>query len=174
MQERRATELLEVIAKRPSGGWARYLCIDATNERLFARRMQQQLARMCGVELIVGSEKKKGSNEDVNMKTLLGTEYVTALQRGELDLPAHEYVKEDHRLVRRDCGNFVCSPASDGKHGDTFDSGKLALYGLNSLATGAEIVRQMDWILSRMKKGHAGMAYVPRLKLHQPGRRWRA
>jgi hypothetical protein len=27
-------------------------------------------------------------------------------------------------------GLYVCEPAADGKHGDTFDSGKLASYAL--------------------------------------------
>ena len=174
VQERRAKGLVEVIAKRASGGPARYLCIDATNERLFARRMQQQFRGICSVELVVGSEKKTGAAvDDVNMKTLLGTKYVDTLQRGQLDLPAHDYVKEDHRLVRRDSGHFVCSPTSDGKHGDTFDSGKLALHGLKSIATEAEIVRQMESILASMRKGRAGMPYIERWKLNQPRSKWR-
>src|SRR6185295_7278646 len=94
VQESRARQLLEVIAQRPRGGRACGLCIDATNERLFARRMQQQLGGLCGVQLIVGSEKKPGTVDDVNLKTLLGTNYVDAIQRGQLDLPAHDYVKE--------------------------------------------------------------------------------
>jgi hypothetical protein len=29
-------------------------------------------------------------------------------------------------------GLYVCDPAADGKHGDTFDSGKLANWALRS------------------------------------------
>jgi hypothetical protein len=138
--------------------------MDATNERLFARRMQQQLGRICGVQLIVGSEKKPGATDDVNMKTLLGTNYVDALQRGQLDLPAHDYVKEDHRLVRRDRGLFVCCPASDGKHGDTFDSGKLALYGLATNAALAQYVEDCKKLRLTTREGRGRRPRLERRK----------
>jgi hypothetical protein len=45
VQETRARQLLEVVAKRPAGGRTRRLCIDSTNERLFARRMTDEQSR---------------------------------------------------------------------------------------------------------------------------------
>src|SRR6185369_8137548 len=171
VQEARARALLEVIAKRPAGGRTRRLCIDSTNERLFARRMQQRLGRECTVELVVASENVPGQADTVNFKTWLGVNYADAFNRGQLDLPADAYVKEDHRLVRRDRGHFVCNPASDGKHGDTFDSGKLAFYALTSKSGG--ITEETLKHIALSKKGHAGMAYIPRLKLHHPRMKWR-
>ena len=171
VQEARVRQLLEVIAKRPAGGPARRLCIDGTNERLFARRMQQRLGKLCTVEPIVGSENVPFQKDTVNFKTLLGTNYVDALRRGQSHLPSHDYVKEDHRLVRRDAGHFVCYPSSDGKHGDTFDSGKLALYALSSKAGG--ITEETLKHIALSKQGHAGMPYIPRLKLHHPRMKWR-
>ncbi|HEY4414479.1 MAG TPA: hypothetical protein VGO57_02210 [Verrucomicrobiae bacterium] len=134
VQEARAKAILETVAKR--GTRCRRLCIDATNERLFARRMQRQLGRLCTVLLIVGSETTKiiGTEETVNMKTLLGENYMTAFKDGQIDVPASTYIKDDHRMVKKEKGFFVCVPAADGKHGDTFDSGKLAYHGFNSQA----------------------------------------
>jgi hypothetical protein len=173
VQELRVRELLGVIEKRPKGGPAGRLCIDATNERLFARRMQQQLGPICPVELVIGSEKKPGTNDDVNVKTLLGTRYVTALQRSELDLPAHDYVKEDHRLVRRDSGLFVCSPSSDGKHGDTFDSGKLALHALET-GIAWEKWREDSKKRRLSRPAHSERrSWGPRRTLNRPHRHWR-
>lgn len=141
VQESRARAILETIAARPQGGRARRLCIDATNERLFAKRMQRVLGKLVTVELVVGSEtmivpgvsEKAAQKEDaVNKKTYLGDQYMTAFREGQIDVPPSPYLKEDHRLVKKEKGLFTCKPQPDGKHGDTFDSGKLSLHGLNS------------------------------------------
>src|SRR5262249_7567 len=118
VQETRARQLLEVIAKRPSGGRARRLCIDATNERLFPRRMLPRLGGECKVKVVVAYKNVRRQPHPVNLKPWLGTNYVDASKRAKMAPPADAYVKEDHRLVRRDRGHFVCHPASDGKHGD--------------------------------------------------------
>ncbi len=140
VQEARARVLLETIAARLQGGRARRLCIDATNERLFARRMQRVLGRLVTVELVVGSEtmilpsasKDHKAEDAVNKKTFLGDQYMTAFREGQIDVPASVYIKDDHRMVKKEKGLFVCKPAPDGKHGDTFDSGKLSMHAINS------------------------------------------
>lgn len=139
VQEARARAILETIAKRTQGGRARRLCIDATNERMFAKRMQRELGRLCTVELVVGSENmtmpagQKGEVQDtVNKKTYLGDQYMTAFKEGQIDVPTSSYIKDDHRMVKKEKGMFTCKPAADGKHGDTFDSGKLSVHALNS------------------------------------------
>lgn len=166
VQEARVRQLLEVISKRPSGGPARRLCIDGTNERLFARRMQQRLGQFCTVEPIVGSENVPFQKDTVNYKTLLGTNYVDAFRRDSLHLPSHDYVKEDHRLVRRDAGHFVCYPTSDGKHGDTFDSGKLALHALTSRGGSGAITEET---IKMIAIGSNRRSCGPRLKLGDRG-----
>lgn len=140
IQESRARLLLESIATRLQGGRARRLCIDATNERLFAKRMQRELGRLVTVELVVGSEtmilpgapKDHGLEEAVNKKTFLGDQYMTTFREGQIDVPGSTYIKDDHRMVKKEKGQFICVPGPDGKHGDTFDSGKLSVHALNS------------------------------------------
>jgi hypothetical protein len=43
------------------------------------------------------------------------------LDDNHLWLPSERYVREDWRLVKKEKGQFVCEPDSDGRHGDTFD-----------------------------------------------------
>ena len=54
------------------------------------------------------------------------------LNDNRLTLPPERYVREDHRLPKKIKGLYVCEVAPDGKHGDTFDSGKLASWALNN------------------------------------------
>ena len=56
----------------------------------------------------------------------------------KLTLPPERYLREDHRLVKKDRGSYVCEAQADGKHGDTFDSGKLADWALSSNAGALE------------------------------------
>ena len=136
VQEARATAILKTIAGRADGGRCRRLCIDATNERLFAQRMKRELGRLCTVELVVGSESitPPGEEEAVNYKTFTGDQYMSLFRDGQIDAPPSVYLKEDHRMVKKEKGLFVCEPAPDGKHGDTFDSGKLSVHALNSVS----------------------------------------
>lgn len=147
VQEARARALIETINARPQGGRCRGLAIDATNERLFAKRMARELGRLCTVRLVIGSESWPivGEEGPVNYKTKLGGDYMQMFKDGQIDVPPSSYLKEDHRLVKREKGLFVCVPAPDGKHGDTFDSGKLALHSLDG-AVGAINHETMDHI----------------------------
>lgn len=138
VQEARARAILETIAARPQGGRCRRLCIDATNERLFARRMWRKLGPLCTVQRIIGSEKAPipGDDDAANYKTWLGDAYMDLFKHGQVDVPISPYLKDDHRMVKKEKGLFVCVPAPDGKHGDTFDSGKLSVHALGSNAGG--------------------------------------
>jgi hypothetical protein len=155
VQEARATAFIETVNARLDGSRCRGLSIDATNERLFAQRMRRVLGRLCTVRLIVSAETLQvpGEEEPVNYKTWLGSLYMDAFRRGEIDVPASAYIKEDHRLVKKEKGLFVCVPAADGKHGDTFDSGKLSLHSLNP-QLGVITVETMDKI--RLGTAHVG------------------
>jgi hypothetical protein len=165
VQESRARAIIQTVAARPQGGRARRLCIDATNERLFARRMQRVLGSLVTVELVVSSETMTvpGTSTDkepentVNKKTWLGDQYMTAFKDGQVDVPASSYIKEDHRMVKKEKGMFVCDPGPDGKHGDTFDSGKLSVHALNS-AGGALTMETVDQI--QMGVPHPGIPLI--------------
>jgi hypothetical protein len=108
------------------------LCVDASNERYYAVRVQKAFIGTCIVELIVAGETLEYEGETINYKSLLGNQLVNAIEDAHLLLPESRYVKDDYRLVKRDRGSFHTDVDNQGRHGDTFDSDKLALHGLLS------------------------------------------
>lgn len=129
--EERIVRVVDVVNARPSGGRARGLSIDATSEKYFAERIKKRLRAKLPVNLVVSSEKfERPGHEPTNFKQHLGSVYVAALDDNHLTLPCSQYVKDDHRLVKKERGQFVCDPAPDGKHGDTFDGPKLGMHAV--------------------------------------------
>jgi len=128
--------LVEVVRSRPSGGPARRICIDGSNERLFAQDTKDEFAGLIPVEIILNGSNvdphPPGYREAVNYKTFLGDLYCAAVNDGRTVMPPDDYIKVDHLLPLKDGGRYVCTPDSDGRHGDTFDSGKNAEYALTS------------------------------------------
>ena len=135
IQLERARKILAVVKARPTGGLMRRLAIDATGDRLFAKQMQTDLSREgVPVELVVASETVElpGYDSSVTKKTWLGDKYVAGLNDNKFTFPPDRYFREDHRMPKKIRGIYVCEPSSDGKHGDTFDSGKLAYHALTA------------------------------------------
>lgn len=130
----RIDAVLEVIERRPSGGRARRMCIDATSERYFAEQTADRYRSRVPVELVIAgaSVHPPGYEEPTNYKTYLGDIYSAAINDNHYACPPSEYLKKDHRIVVKDGGRYACTPGPDGEHGDTFDSGKLAEYALVS------------------------------------------
>ena len=128
----RAERIIGTVDARPLGGPARRLCIDGTSERYFAQTARRVLGAKVPVELVVASETVDvpGQRETINRKQQLGGMLVAELDDNHLWLPPERYVREDWRLVKKEKGQFVCEPDADGKHGDTFDSTKLANFAL--------------------------------------------
>jgi hypothetical protein len=108
------------------------LCIDASNERYHAVRVQKRFLSICLVDLIISGEVVEYEGKNINYKSLLGNQLVNAMDDGHVLLPSSRYVKDDYRLVKRDRGSFFTETDNQGRHGDTFDSDKLALHGLLS------------------------------------------
>lgn len=108
------------------------LCVDASNERYHAVRIRKLFSSKCIVDLIVGNAIYDFSGQNINYKTFTGNQLINALDDSRLLLPEARYVKDDYRLVKRASGSFVTDTDSQGRHGDTFDSDKLALFGLTS------------------------------------------
>jgi hypothetical protein len=133
IQRERIQAIVRIIAAREKGGKARRLCIDASNERLFAQGTADMLRSEIPVELVINgaSIHPPGYDEPTNFKTYLGDLYASAVNENRYALPSDEYVKSDHRLPIKTGGRYECTADKDGKHGDTFDSGKLAEYALN-------------------------------------------
>lgn len=123
----RIRKVIEAVEARPKGGRARRLCIDGTNERYFAEQARKDLCAQIPVEVVIASESiAVPGAEPMNMKQYLGGLLVGRLDDNHLTLPPERYVREDFRLVKKDRGSFVCEPDVQGRHGDTFDSTKLA------------------------------------------------
>jgi len=128
----RARLIIQAVAARKEGGPARRLCEDATNERYFAQTVKKTLSGLLQVELVVASEtiERPGNPEPITMKQYTGGLLVGELDDNHVLLPPERYVREDFRLVKKEKGDFVCEPDQEGRHGDTFDSVKLANYAL--------------------------------------------
>jgi len=135
-----AVERLGAIAaavrQRLRGGSAARLCIDATSEQYFARSVADAMAGEIPVELVDARNLVEpcppGYARTPTHKTLLGDLYCAAVNENRYGLPGAAYLKDDHRLVLKVAGAYQCDPQPDGRHGDTFDSGKLAEWGLTA------------------------------------------
>lgn len=133
----RFVRIVETINARPEGGRARRLCLDATNERYYAKLLKKELRGLVPVDLVVSSETiEMPGGEKITRKQFLGSQYVAELEDNHLTLPPERYLREDHRLVKREKGSFVCEADNQGRHGDTFDACKLAIQAL--LAKGGD------------------------------------
>ena len=138
----RIGRVIAAVRARKEGGPARRLCIDATNERYFAQDCRDEFGREVPVELVIASETLEvpGEPEPMTKKQYLGSRLVAEFDDNHEILPPERYVKEDFRLVKKERGQFVCEPAPNGAHGDTFDSTKLADWALTSTAGAIETV----------------------------------
>lgn len=115
-----------------AGRKPRRLVIDASSEKYFAADMRTYLRARVAVDLVAGGQKLSFRGEELDAKTLLGNMYSSAIEDGLLYLPSGEWIEYDHRLVKREGGRFVTDLGKNGEHGDTFDAGKLAFWGLQS------------------------------------------
>lgn len=136
----RFKQIIATVKARPAGGGARRFGIDASNERYFAEETADILAPFVPVQLVIAGNtvepRPPGYSEkdgNINYKTYLGDVNAALINDGRVAVPADQYIKDDHRMVMKDGGRFVCIPdASTGAHGDTFDSGKIAEFMLDS------------------------------------------
>lgn len=138
--EDRAERIIDTVARRPAGGKARALCVDATNERYFAVGIQRKFRAKVPVVLVIGSEtiQRPGMEEPMTMKQFLGSMLVSEIDDNHATLPPERYLRDDFRLVKRDRGSFNASLGPEGQHGDTFDAHKLALWALKRRGADAQ------------------------------------
>ena len=125
---RRIATAVSTAARRS----ARCLCIDATSERFFAALVQDELRKIVPGKLIGSSESSSSGGQRYNYKTYMGNLYTTALEDGLIALPQARWVFDDYFLVRKEKGLYVTPVDSNGNHGDSFDSGKLAYFGFEA------------------------------------------
>jgi hypothetical protein len=134
VMKERLSDVIGIVRARRDGGPARRLCIDASNERLAAEELRDDLRAEIPVELVIGGTTihPPGYTEPTNYKTYQNDLYSAAINDNRYSLPSDKYIKEDHRLTVKDRGAYSCEVDKDGKHGDTFDSGKQAEWALES------------------------------------------
>ena len=99
--------------------------------------MRAHLRSRVPVLVIVSGEKVEPvplayAQTGVNYKTFLGDTYSEAVNAGRVPMAPDTYVKDDHAIVIKSGGKYECTPQQDGKHGDTFDGGKLSLHALTA------------------------------------------
>jgi hypothetical protein len=109
---------------------ARRLCLDASSEVFFAQSIKRKFITFCPIDLVKGGETIQRGAEKFSYKVLLGNLYSTAFEDALIAMPDEKWLKDDHRRVQRDKGSFITETGENGEHGDTFDSGKLALWAL--------------------------------------------
>lgn len=138
--EERLTKIVRTINERAKGGRARRLCQDFTSEKYFGKRIKKLLGGLVPVQNIVGSETiEMPGGEKITMKQFTGSQYVAELEDNHLTLPPERYLREDHRLPKKEKGNFVCEADAQGRHGDTFDACKLGVHALITKGEGKAI-----------------------------------
>lgn len=116
------------------------LSIDASNETFFAQQVAADLAGKVPVNLVKGGEKLSFRGAEAIAKVLLGTLYTAAYEDNFIAIPPSEWVVKDRRLVKRDRGSFMAEVDESGRHGDTFDGGKLAYWSLEGGTGNVEAV----------------------------------
>jgi hypothetical protein len=159
----RARRIVEAVAARKEGGRARKLAVDATNERYFAKSVRKELLGLIPVELVIGSEgiEVPGEEEPMTVKQHSCGQFIAELDDNHLTLPPERYLREDFRLVRKERGQYVCEPDANGRHGDTFDCGRLGLWALKQ-ARGIMTVAGIRVGSNRAGMGRKMAAFRPR------------
>lgn len=147
IQRERLRRIVVTCNSRPQGGRMRRVGQDATGQQLFCKDVAADLAGLVPVENIVMSEtiELPGYDTPVTKKTYFSDQYVSRFNDNRITAPPERYYREDHRLPKKIKGLYVCDPQPDGKHGDTFDSGKIAsaMQRSSAGALTAEVVKQI-------------------------------
>jgi hypothetical protein len=161
--------IVATVKARKFGGPARRLCIDASNERLAAEETKDELQSVIPVELVLGGASVEplpiGYQDAINYKTYQGDLYCAAVNDGRTVMPPSDYVKADHLLPTKEAGKYYCDVDPEGRHGDTFDSGKQAEWAL--MSTGGTVLTTAGIRTGAMN----GKAWLPRTPLFIPHKR---
>jgi len=136
----RIARICNAVAQRSNGGRAKRVNVDATNERYFAVDLKRHLLPITPVQLVSGSEtiERPGYGKQTS-KQVLGGQLIAVLDDNCLSLPPDKYVREDWRMIKKERGLLTCDPDHEGRHGDTFDSTKLALSAVQQQKGRAEV-----------------------------------
>lgn len=118
---------------RPKG-----MAIDASNNFLWADMLRKLVVQYCPCELVINSNVVEIAGRKLNMKQLLGKNYAGLFEAGKVALAPASWLKQDHLLVFHFKDTYDAKTLPDGRHADTFDSGKLAQRALGGAGGPAE------------------------------------
>ncbi|WP_397379742.1 hypothetical protein [Prosthecobacter sp.] len=122
--------LLDLLDRRERK--LRVIIMDASNERLTAGDIAQDLSGRVSMRAAVLSTTRIVYGEKVSLKTYISSLVVTHLEDGRLILPPAEWIKKDFRQIIREKGGFNAAVAEDGAHADLFCATGLALDGFDT------------------------------------------
>ena len=105
------------------------LVVDKSNEKFASNKLKKILSGEIRVMGLAGNNSVIFEGEKTDAKTATGSAYIAALEDGLVAMPAGKWLRDDHRLVKRNGARFECKPDKDGHHADTFDACKLAYWG---------------------------------------------
>jgi hypothetical protein len=132
-----ARAIIRLVIEALPRNQLRAFCVDASNEKYHAANLRKEFRTFCPVHLIVSGEAIEFEGNRFSYKTLLGDLYCTQFEEGCITLPPGQFIISDHRLVKKQSGTYQTDLDEAGNHGDTFDSGKLSLWG--HLRTGGPV-----------------------------------
>ena len=122
--------LLDLLDRRERK--LRVIIMDASNERLTAGDIAQDLSGRVSMRAAVLSTTRIVYGEKVSLKTYISSLVVTHLEDGRLILPPAEWIKKDFRQIVREKGGFTAAVAEDGAHADLFCATGLGLDGFDT------------------------------------------
>lgn len=117
----------------------RRLVIDATSEKAAAQMASAKFAGRVPVEFYVASQNIEEGKLKFPAKTLLSDRYREAFESNTMAMPPDSWLLSDHSLVKRQAGRYIVEEDAAGNHGDAWQSGMFALWGLLTKGERAEL-----------------------------------
>ena len=111
-----------------NGRRARRVCIDATNERLFATDLRRHFLGLVPVELMIWSEGIEYMGTRMSVKVYLGGLIVRSLEDDHLLLPRSPWLMKD--LRQPEGFTFQADVDEDGNHADVFGAISQSIHAL--------------------------------------------
>lgn len=82
------------------------LVVDKSNEKFAANKLRKMLAGEIRVIGFAGNNSVIFEGEKTDAKTAMGSAYCAALEDGIIAMPAGKWLRDDHRLVKRNGAKF--------------------------------------------------------------------
>lgn len=104
------------------------LSVDTSNEKFAGSQLAADLS--CPVVGYSGGQNVRLNGVPAQAKYAMGVSYCRAYEDGRIAIAGDRWLADDRRSVLRNGDKFETPVSTEGYHADSFDSGKLALWGL--------------------------------------------